>query len=69
MEVVQNLNVFAQRINFILKCTPQHLSYRSECDAKSFGVKNPLHPGQLWIGVSMCNYQLIISLNKLKKFH
>lgn len=27
-------------------------------------MKNPLDPGELRIGVSMCNYQLTISLNK-----
>lgn len=71
MEAVQNLNVFAQCINFIFKCTLQHFCYRLEFDAKSFGgnVKKPLHPGELWIGVFMCNIQLIISLNKLRKLH
>lgn len=59
MEVLQNLNVFAQCINFTLKCTPQHFSCRLELDAKSLGgsVKNPLGTGEFWIGVFMCYYQ------------
>lgn len=40
MEVVQNLNVFAQCLHFILKCTPQRFSYRLELDA------NPLE--KMW---------------------
>lgn len=55
MEVVQNLNIFAQCINFIFKCAPQHFPSTSEPDAKSFGgnVKDPFDPRELWIGISV----------------
>lgn len=59
MAVVQNLNIFAKCIHFILKCTLQHFSCRLKLIAKSYvgNVKNPLDPGEFWIDVFMCYCQ------------
>lgn len=70
MEVVPNLNVFAQCINLILKCTPQYFSCRLNLDA------NPLE--EMWRTLLLLQKsglvflyvycQLIISLHKFGMF-